>query len=197
MEVRNRFELPASPDAVWALLLDVPRVIPCVPGAQLVETVGEAAWKVRLATTSLGFDANVVRASVDEATRTVVLAATARERAGRGAASARIVARLDDEDGRTIAHSATELTLSGPVARFGRQSRVHDAAAQMTDQLAANLRRELTGEAAANGAPAAAAPAGAAPSAVRLLAGILLRATIRRLQHWLARVEQTETGACA
>jgi carbon monoxide dehydrogenase subunit G len=201
MEVRNSFELPGSRDAAWDVLLDVPRVIPCMPGAELVETVGDGAWKARLSTrlgpVSLGFDADVVRESVDEDARTVTLAATARERSGRGGAEARIVNRLEEEGGVTVAHVTTDLALTGAVARFGRQSLIQDVAAQMTAQFADNLRREMTGagepapappRTAAASPPPPAAPA-EAPSAARMIAGILLRSLIRRLEHLLQRVE--------
>ena len=39
MRIENAFEVPAAPDAAWALLIDVPRVVPCMPGAELERTV--------------------------------------------------------------------------------------------------------------------------------------------------------------
>ncbi len=209
MEVQSTFEIPATADEAWALLLDVPRVVPCMPGATLVDVVGDDAWKAQLQTrlgpVSLSFDADVERREVDAAARTVTLAVAARERSGRGGATATIVSSLDEQDGRAVAQVTTDLALTGTVARFGRAGLVKDVAAQMTDQFAANLRRELGGEApaaspaaadaptgrpsAATGTPAA-APAGAAPpKASRMIAGIILRSWIRRLERWLARVE--------
>jgi carbon monoxide dehydrogenase subunit G len=39
VRIENSFEVPAAADEVWALLMDVPRVVPCMPGAELIETV--------------------------------------------------------------------------------------------------------------------------------------------------------------
>ena len=33
MKLENEFTVPASIDEAWAILLDVPRVAPCLPGA--------------------------------------------------------------------------------------------------------------------------------------------------------------------
>jgi len=215
MEVVSSFEIPTTPGEAWELLLDVPRVIPCMPGAELVEAVDEDTWKARLSTklgpVSLGFDADVSRTSIDPASHTVTLATVARERSGRGAATATITSRLAQEDGATVAHVTTDLALTGAVARFGRQGLVRDVAAQMTDQFAANLRRELQGAGAApasgpggvetpppvagrSGPLASAGPVPRAPeepSAARMIAGILLRAVIRRLEGVLARIERS------
>ncbi len=211
MQVLSSFEIPASPDDAWALLVDTPRVIPCMPGAELVETVADDRWKARLRTrlgpVSLEFDLDVVRERIADDERAVTLTVDARERSGRGAASATVESRLEHDGSVTTAEVATELRLTGVVARFGRQSLVRDVAAQMTDQFAANLRRELLGPEAAAGpadrsgaapgrrtAPTAApSAAGAVPevSAGRMILGILLRSAIRRLERWLARVERT------
>jgi hypothetical protein len=37
MKLENSFEVPALPEQAWDLLADVPRVIPCMPGAELTE----------------------------------------------------------------------------------------------------------------------------------------------------------------
>ena len=37
MRLDNAFDVPASPEETWRLLNDVPTVVPCMPGAELVE----------------------------------------------------------------------------------------------------------------------------------------------------------------
>ena len=43
------FEVPAPPKQAWELLIDVPRVVPCMPGATLEEAVDETSWKATVA----------------------------------------------------------------------------------------------------------------------------------------------------
>ncbi len=139
MRLENSFEVAASPEAAWRLLNDVPRVVPCMPGAELTEVVDENAWKatmqVKLGPISLQFLADVTREQVDEAARRVVLAAKAREARGRGSAQATIESTLAEAAAGTQVAIVTDLTLQGAVAQYGRGI-VADVAAQLTGRFA-------------------------------------------------------------
>jgi carbon monoxide dehydrogenase subunit G len=82
VRIENSFEVAASPDAAWELLMDVPRVIPCMPGAQLTETVDDDHWRaqmaVKLGPIALTFDTAVARETADAEARRAVLSADAR-----------------------------------------------------------------------------------------------------------------------
>ncbi|HZO97219.1 MAG TPA: SRPBCC family protein [Gaiellaceae bacterium] len=187
MRLENGFEVDASPDRAWALLNDVPRVIPCMPGAELVETVDENTWKgrvhVKLGPVALQFDTDVVREAEDAAARRVVLTAKARELRGRGSAQARIESSLSAVDGRTRVAIETELTLQGTVAQYGRGI-VPDVAAQLTREFAANLAALLDADHAA--APAAGDEAPPRAAAVAPISGF--RLALRVLRTRLARL---------
>jgi carbon monoxide dehydrogenase subunit G len=161
VRLENSFEVTASPEAAWALLMDVPRVIPCMPGAELVETVDDSNWKarmrVKLGPISLTFLTDVKRDEVDEAARRVRLAANAREERGRGAAGATIESSLSSDGTTTTVTTVTELTLSGAVAQYGR-GLVQDVTAQLLRSFAACLQAQLAELAATDGAPAPPAP---------------------------------------
>jgi carbon monoxide dehydrogenase subunit G len=43
MVIERSFHIAAPPDAVWALIKDVPRVLPHIPGAQLIESMSNGA----------------------------------------------------------------------------------------------------------------------------------------------------------
>jgi carbon monoxide dehydrogenase subunit G len=191
MRLENSFEVAASEQAAWELLMDVPRVIPCMPGAELVETVDDSTWKarmrVKLGPISLAFLTDVRRDEVDEAAKRVKLAASAREERGRGAANATIESSLTHAGGGTRVDTVTELTLSGPVAQYGR-GMVQDVAAQLLRQFADCLEQQL----AASPAEGAAAVAPAGPAEARPVSGLALafgalRAAVRRLLGRLAR----------
>jgi carbon monoxide dehydrogenase subunit G len=147
MELSNRFEVEAPATTTWDLLMDVPRVVPCMPGAQLVEAVAEDRWKIEMKTKlgpmSMTFDADVARSAVDAENRVVTLDVRARERRGRGQAKATIASGLQPLDGeRTEVDVQTTLALSGRIGQFGRGA-VQDVAAEMTDRFTANLRQSL------------------------------------------------------
>ena len=46
MRFENEFEVPAPADQVYDALLDVERVAPCMPGAEVLKRVGDDAYKV-------------------------------------------------------------------------------------------------------------------------------------------------------
>jgi carbon monoxide dehydrogenase subunit G len=171
VRIENSFEVAAPPEAAWDLLMDVPRVIPCMPGAQLAETVDEDHWKakvaVKLGPISLLFDADVAREESDLAARRAVLSANARESRGRGSAQATIESTLAAQNGGTRVDIVTDLTLTGPVAQYGR-GMVQSVAAQLTASFASCLQSQLVGP------PAATGEAPPPPPEVRPVSGLRL-----------------------
>jgi carbon monoxide dehydrogenase subunit G len=172
--VENTFEVPEGRQAVWDLLMDVPRVIPCVPGATLNGAVGDDRWQAQVAVTlgpvAMTFDADISREAVDEAAGAVRLLVKAREKRGRGAATAEVESRVAEADQGTMVTVTTDLRLQGAVARVGRAEIVEEVSQQMTDSFASCLQTKL-GER----GPQPAQPEQAPP----------LRFTVRTLLGWL------------
>jgi carbon monoxide dehydrogenase subunit G len=146
VKLENSFEVPASPERAWALLMDVPRMIPCMPGATLDETVDDENWKatmaIKLGPISLSFKTDVKREESDEAARRAKLSARAREARGKGNASATIESSLTPQNGGTRVDIVTDLQLTGPVAQYGR-GLVQDVSSQLVGQFADCLKQQL------------------------------------------------------
>jgi uncharacterized protein len=146
MKIENSFEVPATSDEAWALLMDVPRVVPCMPGAKLVETVDDDHWKanmgVKLGPISLSFDTDIEREEADEAARRARLAANAKEKRGRGSARATIESTLSEANGRTRVDIVTDVALSGQVAQYGR-GLIADVAGDLVTSFAKCLEAQL------------------------------------------------------
>jgi uncharacterized protein len=189
MKLENTFEVPAPREQAWDLLMDVPRVIPCMPGAELTETVDDSTWKakmtVKLGPMSFAFATDVKREEADEAAKRAKLSARARELRGRGGGQATIESTLTRVDGGTRVHIVTDMTLSGAVAQYGR-GMVEDVAAELVSRFADCLRTQLVPVAeqapAAPAEPAAPAATTAPTKPVRglpLILGALRRAIAR------------------
>jgi uncharacterized protein len=150
VRLENGFEVAAPVDEAWRLLNDIPRVVSCMPGAELTQTIDDDHWRgvvnVRLGPMALQFGTDVARETADESTHTVVLATNARELRGRGSAQATIESSLREADGKTRVEIVTDLTLQGAVAQYGRGI-VPQVAAQLTKQFADNVAALLEGEA--------------------------------------------------
>jgi uncharacterized protein len=174
VRLENSFDVAASVGAAWRLLNDVPAVVPCMPGAELVEVAGENAWKaklhVKLGPITLQFLADVTREHMDEAAGRVVLAAKAREAKGRGSAEATIESTLWAVDGGTRVDIATELMLRGTVAQYGRGV-VADVASRLTTRFAECIAAKLADAPVAEQKPI---------GGIRLVLGALLRRLFHR-----------------
>jgi hypothetical protein len=178
MRIENAFEVPAAPDTAWALLTDVPRVVPCMPGAELERTLDESTWevlqRVKLGPISLQFRSEVVRTEMNEMDRRTVLSVNAREVRGRGGAEARIESTLAPVEKGTRVTLVTELSLRGSVAQYGRPV-VGSVAEELTRKFATCLASMLETE-----APSA-RPANVKPVVgLRLLFGTFWRRLVRR-----------------
>lgn len=149
MRIESSFQVPADRSTAWALLMDVPRVVPCMPGATLLEEVDDSSWKanmnVKLGPIALTFATDVRREEADEQAGRVRLSANAREVRGRGSARATIESTLGATDGGTIVAVVTDLNLSGAVAQYGRGI-VQDVTTQLVARFAECLRTQLTDE---------------------------------------------------
>lgn len=149
MRIENAFEVPAAPDTAWALLADVPRIVPCMPGAELERVVDESTWevlqRVKLGPISLQFRSEVKQTELSDADRRAVLSVNAKEVRGRGGAEARIESSLDPVENGTRVTLVTELSLRGSVAQYGRPV-VGSVAEELTKQFATCLASMLEEE---------------------------------------------------
>ena len=175
MELENAFDVSAPPDRVWEFLLDLERVTPCMPGAELEELTDERTWKgsvtVKLGAVKLSYATTVVIEERDDAQRRVVLKASGREKRGKGMANATINSHVEDApDGGAHVSMSTDLIISGAVAQYGR-GMIADVSKRLTDEFASCLQSQVAAqpaEAAQGAAPAGGAstgPPGAAPAA--------------------------------
>lgn len=188
MRLENAFEVPASPEDVWRFMLDVERVAPCMPGAELTEVVDDHTWKgkvtVKLGPVSLSYTGTVVMEEKDEQERRAVLKAEGRETKGKGTATALVTSQLQAADGGgTRVGIVADLTLSGAVAQFGR-GMIGDVSQRLTDQFAECLRATLAAE------PGAPAPRAKPVAGIRL--GIW--AVLRAIGRFFVRAGRAITG---
>jgi carbon monoxide dehydrogenase subunit G len=165
MRIENDFEVAAPLERVWAHLLDVEKVAPCVPGGQLTEVVDDHTWKgrvtMKMGPVSLAFNGLVTLQERDEEAHRVVLKAEGREQRGKGAATALSTSRLEAIGDRTKVSIETDLTITGAVAQYGR-GMIGDISRRLTQQFADCLASSI----AAEGAASAPAANGATPAAV-------------------------------
>jgi uncharacterized protein len=146
VRIDSDFTVAAPIDTVWKYLLDVERVAPCMPGAELTDVVDARTWKgktnVKLGPVSLSFAGTVVMEERDDSAHRVRLNAQGREQRGKGAASAIVVSHLEAVEGGTRVAMATDLTITGAVAQYGR-GMIADISQRMTREFAQCLEASI------------------------------------------------------
>ena len=166
MELTNDFRVDLPVDQAWAILTDVERIAPCMPGAQLQEVEGDdyrgiVKVKVGPITAQYKGQATFVERDVDK--HVAVLRAEGRETRGQGNANATITATLTPDGEGTAVTVVTDLTVTGKVAQFGRGV-MADVSAKLLGQFVSCLESTvLAGDGASSGSAAATGDEAAEP----------------------------------
>ena len=183
MKLEHEFPVDAPAGAVFAYLLDVNRVVGCVPGAELSEVVDPSTFKgkvkIKVGPVTVAYNGTARIADRDEAARRATLTAEGRETTGPGSARATAVMTVSEDGAASRVRIEADYTVAGRVAQFGR-GLMEDVARRLLGQMAAciaeNLRAAPVGPEAplepaapeapaeASGGPVPASPAAAVPA---------------------------------
>ena len=189
MLIENEFTVKRPLDEVWSYLLDVEKIAPCMPGAELTETVDDHTWKGKVnmafGPVKMAFAGSVSMEERDDAAHRVALKAKGTEQKGKGAANATVTSWLEPIDGGTKVSMQADITLTGAAAQMSR-GLLPEVSKRLTQQFADCLEESLAANAsparrrrrrrASDGAGAgrAAAPPKPAPVAAKPVGGIRL-----------------------
>jgi carbon monoxide dehydrogenase subunit G len=179
MQIQNEFIVAQPAEPLWAYLLDVERIAPCMPGAELTETVDAENWKgkvnVAFGPVKLSFAGTVTVAERDDVAHRIKLVAKGMEAKGKGAATASVTSWLEPgpDASQTLVKMDADITLTGAAAQLSR-GLLPEISKKLTQQFADCLQASMT--AAEAGAPegAAAEATAAAPAAPQHVGGISL-----------------------
>jgi carbon monoxide dehydrogenase subunit G len=123
MKIEDRFRVNVPVDEAWRVLLDIERIAPCMPGAELQEVEGDeyrGVVKVKVGPITAQYKGVAKLAEVDESARRAVIDAQGRDTRGQGNASARITMSLAPDGDGTEVSIDNDVTVTGKVAQFGR-----------------------------------------------------------------------------
>jgi len=193
VEFDNSFEVPLPPAEAWPVLMDIRKIAPCMPGAELTDIVDDKTYKgkiaVRLGPVALAFAGLIRFEELDNVNHTARVTAQGSDAKGRGGANATASFRLEPagQGSKVLVH--TDLTLSGAVAQYGRGvGMIQATAGQIMGQFAKNLRTHIAASSPAtapvvarDASPSApsASPAAKPISGLSLMAKVLWKAIMR------------------
>jgi carbon monoxide dehydrogenase subunit G len=173
VKLANDFWVALPVDEAWALLTDLPRIAPCLPGAHLDDVV-DGEYRGGLATKIGPVNARyrgVARfVERDDVDHRAVIEARGSEERGSGAASGTVVATLRSDGQGTRVDLSTELSISGRAAQFGRS-----LVAEVSATMLAEFARRLEAIVRPGAAPAATQDEGCRLDVVRTVVVPLLR----------------------
>jgi uncharacterized protein len=145
VEINDSFRVDLPVEETWRVLMDIERIAPCLPGAQLQEIAGEeyrGVVKVKVGPITAQYKGTAHFESRDEATHTAVIVGTGRDTRGQGNASASIRMQLTADGAGTAVTIDTDLSITGKVAQFGRGV-MADVSAKLLAQFVENLERDV------------------------------------------------------
>jgi carbon monoxide dehydrogenase subunit G len=164
MKFSNSLEVSLPPVDAWKMLMDIPRIARCMPGAELTEVVDAQTYKgkvaVRMGPIVLAFAGTAKFEERDDETHTARVRAQGLDAKGRGGASAAVNFRLDPSGSGSKVLIDTDLNLSGSVAQYARGAgMIQTIAAQLINQFAKSLEQQI-----AQAAPATIDASGTKPA---------------------------------
>ncbi|WP_336213051.1 SRPBCC family protein [Nonomuraea sp. LPB2021202275-12-8] len=145
MRFEHEFTVPVPIEQAWAVLLDVERVAPCLPGATLDIFEGEeftGRMKVKVGPITVTYRGSARFEDVDKDSHTLTLQASGKEARGSGTAAATVKARLTPGDDSTVVAVETSFNVTGRPAQFGRGV-MAEVGSKLIDRFAANLAELL------------------------------------------------------
>jgi len=183
MKVECSFLVPVPPAEAWSLLLDVPTLAPCLPGAEITEAIDARRFRgranVAIGPIQLAFEGDAEITAIDDTAMTARVIARGREKKGRGNATAVVDFSLASDPAGSKVTVVTDLSLVGAIAQYGRAAGlIRDIANQLVGQFARNLEDVIR---LAAGEAGLAVPAAGKPIAgLRLIGGAMTAALKRK-----------------
>jgi len=154
MDLNHEFVVNVPVAEAWAILTDLERIAPCLPGAQLTEVEGDTyrgQVKIKVGPILAQFKGQASFVSRDDVAHKASLKGEGRDTTGKGNASAIITAELTSVTPTSTKCTVhTDLSISGKVAQFGR-----GALADVSDKLLAQFSENLNQLISAAPAPSA------------------------------------------
>jgi carbon monoxide dehydrogenase subunit G len=159
MKLEHSFDVKAPLERVWQALVDVERVAPCLPGAEITEAGDAGSYRgnftVKLGPTTASYRGELAIEEIDEQAHRAVMRATGSDKRGQGSAKATIVNVMRQEGELTKVEVETDFTITGRLARFGRGGMIQDVSNRLLRDFSKCLQETI--ESAEPGAGEAAA----------------------------------------
>jgi carbon monoxide dehydrogenase subunit G len=200
VQLVNDFVVDAPLETAWSVLSDVPRVVECIPGAQLESSSGDdyhASVTVKVGPVGLTLTGTATIVSRDDDGHRMVVRGTGRDRKGNGSVEATVTVVALDRGGQSAVTVTTDLELGGRIAQFG-SGVISQVSNRILGQFANRLNARIAGPEGLSESPVRSTPAAALGAtrmavtdervvlALTVLAGVVLGLAIGRTAERLS-----------
>ncbi len=172
MQLENSFSVSAPPDRVFAYLLDVNKIVGCVPGAELSEDVDPTTFKgkvkIKVGPITVAYNGTAKIVDRDDAQRSATLEAEGRETTGPGSARAKALMSVEPEGAGSTVKIVTDYNVAGRVAQFGRGV-MEDVSRRIVNDMAACIKANVEAGEPASGGGAIAGASGDPPGPAQVV----------------------------
>ena len=173
MRLSDEFAISTAPDRAYAMLLDLERIAPCIPGGEIDPPDGEGVHpgrvSVKLGPMKFVYAGRVRIAERDDALRTAVIEGDGRASGGADSAKVRTMMEvIPDGDGSRV-RITTDLEIRGRAAQMG-QGVITDVSRRLVSQAADCIEARLG---AADDADAASLPTAGPVRGISLVASVV------------------------
>lgn len=184
MLIENSFSVQAPPDRVFAHLVDLPGLVPCLPGAELADVNDDGSYEgkvvTRLGPVSLRFSGTARLVESDPAAGLARIHASGAEDKGKGTAEMTITAQVRATGTSASAvHVTQDLQVSGAAAQYGR-GMITDVSGVLLRSFAECLAHSIEGGGAGGTATATRTAAPASGLAIGLAAVVMALKRVAR-----------------
>jgi uncharacterized protein len=168
MQLENSFQVSAPPNQVFAYLLDIDKVVGCVPGAELTEKVDASTFKgkvkIKVGPITVAYSGTARISERDDAARTATLSAEGRETTGPGSARATAQMQVETAGEGSLIRITTDYHVAGRVAQFGRGV-MEDVSKRLIQEMASCIQANVEADEPVDDDASAALARSAAPAA--------------------------------
>jgi uncharacterized protein len=151
VKLQHQTEVGAKPDDVWAFLQDTPAVVQCMPGAELVDELGDDRYEgvlhVAIGPLKMNYAGKASVVERDAEAHRIVLDASGRDKRGSGSVQAHVKLQVAPAASGSRIDVVSDIDLTGRIASLGRG--IRDVSNQMFVEFADQLGSRIEGPAAA------------------------------------------------
>ena len=147
MNIEHEFTVARPPDVVWDLFQDIPSVAQCLPGAELLGQGEDGSYdgklSVKMGPMAASFEGKCF-VEPDAVARTATIDGKGVDKKGGSRGQMKVSYSVVPEgSGSKVAVNA-DVTLSGPVAQFGRTGLINEMSKRLIGEFVNCLEAKLT-----------------------------------------------------